>query len=57
MTQADDNRTIQVVIIPALRRPLEAWLRARNLVLCEIPAEAFGNEDRDDLPTFIVQPL
>jgi hypothetical protein len=49
-----DDRTIQVVIPPALRIPLEQWLHRRNLELVELPAEVLGEAAEDDLPTFIV---
>jgi hypothetical protein len=50
------NETIQVVVPPALRGPLEQWLRRRNLVLLQIPPEALGDGADDDLPTYVVQP-
>ena len=43
------DEEIQVVIPPALRKPLEEWLHRRNLELVRIPAEL-----DTDLPTYII---
>lgn len=48
------DETIQVVITPAFRPLLEAWLRTRGLCLAQIPPEVFEGTAAEDLPTYIV---
>jgi hypothetical protein len=50
----NEGETIQVVVPPALRPPLEKWLRSNKLYLARIPETALAGTTGEDLPTYII---